>query len=194
MTGLKATDALNPSHQRQHAMEARFLDRRERWRRDFREFVRDAGVIPADLERRRAADLEVLFEHLLVECANLAREPLLHHMSKITEAAAMLTPSPFMYPDPRKGAVAMGVDMAKGPDQTVRHYVLPDTMTPNLPAVLTRMVTDYLTPKPYAQRFDGTYPAGYVWHGAPSRDTAFINDVVHLVDNPQHVPPKEPGQ
>lgn len=159
--------------------ENRFLERVREYRKRMRECVRR----PYEIAENREVDADELerdLDGLLMEAANLAREPMLRHMSKAMEAAATLAPSPFTtYPDPRKGAVAVE-----------------PTHTPDAINVLTRMVTDYLTPEPYASRFGGLHrlPAGSLHWQGPHRMSAFVNDVVHLVDNPAHIKPKEPGQ
>lgn len=144
----------------------------------FRAQLRDE-LLAVPRGAQRAAELERDLDGLLMEAANLAREPMLRHMAKITEAATTLSLTPRMhvvYPDPRKGAEAVNPN------------------TPDLANVLTRMVTDYLAPKPYASRFGGQHrlPAGALHWQGPSRMSAFVNDVIHLVDNPHHIPPKEP--
>ena len=158
----------------QNEREERFLERVQ----EFRERIRrldDAGATAPGVAFTLERDLDAL----LMEAANLAREPLLRYMSKAMEAAAALAPSPFVqYPDPRKGAVA------------TNPHVTPDAIN-----VLTRMVKDYLKLERYATRFDGYngFEAGKLWGATDYRARAFINDVVHLVDNPKHIPPKEPG-
>lgn len=84
--------------------EQRFLHMVE----EFRSRMREAILHPAagdGFRAREARDLEINLDHLLMQCANIAREPMLRHMSKIAEAAAVLAPSPLViYPDPKKGA------------------------------------------------------------------------------------------
>lgn len=167
MTGLKASD-LDSYAARMNRYHTRLAEYRHQLR---------GALNAADDPSPR---MEIELDNLLQECAGLAIEPVMRHMSRVTEAAAALAPSPFtQYPDPRKGAEAAN-----------------PTTTPDLVPVLTRMVTDYLRPEAYATRFGGVYqyPAGYQYSGGPARDKAFINDVIHLVDNPDHIPPKEPGQ
>ena len=163
--------------------ERRFLERVEEYRRRQRELATASGL-RAEVKQQGARDLEVMLDQLLLDCANLAREPMLRHMAKITEAAATLSLTPRMhvvYPDPRKGAVAAN-----------------PAHTPDLANVLTRMVTEYLQPIAYRSRFAGYngFGANVPWYddsAALHKVHAFIHDVVHLVDNPNHITPKEPG-
>lgn len=100
MVGL-ASDKLSNQAQQEQRFHMSVVDYRAR----LRDAVRDAGSLTLQQEDERAAELERDLDHLLMQAANLAREPLLRHMSKVMEAAAMLSPSPLrIYPDPRKGA------------------------------------------------------------------------------------------
>lgn len=95
MTGLSSDNA---------AQEQRFLQRVQEYRERLRNAVEHPHSIAAH-RHREARDLEIDLDHLLMEAANLAREPLLRHMAVITQCAAALVPSPFVtYPDPKKGA------------------------------------------------------------------------------------------
>ena len=84
----------------QNEREERFLERVQEYRERIRRLHDDGVTVPGV-----AYTLERDFDALLMEAANLAREPLLRHMSKAMEGAAALAPRPFVqYPDPKKGA------------------------------------------------------------------------------------------
>lgn len=75
------------------------------YRRRLRDAVRDAGSLTLQQEDERAAELERDLDHLLMQAANLAREPILRHMATVLEAVASFAPSPLrVYPDPKQGA------------------------------------------------------------------------------------------
>lgn len=76
--------------------EKRFLERVQGYRERLRR-LEDVRTAAYALERD--------FDYLLMEAANLAREPLVRHMALAMQHAAALSPSPFqLYPDPKKGA------------------------------------------------------------------------------------------
>ena len=82
-----------------------FHARMVEYRKRLRSAVADAGSLTLEQEDRLAYELERDLDDLLMRCANLAREPMLRHMAKAMEAAAVLAPMPLrVYPDPKKGA------------------------------------------------------------------------------------------
>lgn len=72
----------------------------------YRRRLREAILKHDNPYREDAAhQLERDLDRLLMEAANLAREPLLVHMVKLTEAAAMFSQlTPRVYPDPKEGS------------------------------------------------------------------------------------------
>lgn len=75
------------------------------YRRRLRDAVRDAGSYTLEQEDALAIELERDLDHLLMQAANLAREPILRHMATVLGAVASFAPSPLrVYPDPKQGA------------------------------------------------------------------------------------------
>lgn len=75
------------------------------YRRKLRDAVRDAGSYTLEQEDAVAIELERDLDSLMMQCANLAREPLVKHMATAMQHAVALVPNPMqVYPDPRKGA------------------------------------------------------------------------------------------
>lgn len=75
------------------------------YRRKLRDAVRDAGSYTLEQEDALAIELERDLDSLMMQCANLAREPILRHMATVLEAVDSFAPSPLrVYPDPKQGA------------------------------------------------------------------------------------------
>lgn len=69
------------------------------YRRKLRDAVRDAGSYTLEQEDALAIELERDLDHLLMQAANLAREPLVKHMAAAMQCAVALVPNPLqVYP------------------------------------------------------------------------------------------------
>jgi hypothetical protein len=172
----------------------RFHEQLALYRKRLRDSVTDSGAFTLRESEHQALVLERELDNLLMQAADLAREPLQRHMAMAMamQHAVSLAPSlPTVYPEPRKGAPGLVTS-------TTPYFTIDGVH------VLERMVSDFLKPGGYTSRFPGykDFPAGVLWFDEPGsgldgflhQSNAFINDVIHLHDNPKGVKPVEPGQ